>query len=168
MVRIVWPPQSTVIDQRRFPDAAATVAQLFAERTLCLPRSRRTAYERPQTRPRLPRLHNRAGITRLGRFWSRCLGLFETERSAQVLSCFGVQKRAIQLLIDVRASEPDIRVSRRVDDGPHDAAHDVTQFGVVGHKCSFSDLQTASMNDLASEVVVALHRFKQREALIVV
>ena len=30
MVRIVWPPQPTLIDPRRFPDTAATVAQLFA------------------------------------------------------------------------------------------------------------------------------------------
>jgi hypothetical protein len=30
MVRIVWPPQPTVVDPKRFPDVAAAVAQLFA------------------------------------------------------------------------------------------------------------------------------------------
>lgn len=30
MVRIVWPPQPSVIDPRRFPDVAAEVARLFA------------------------------------------------------------------------------------------------------------------------------------------
>lgn len=30
MVRIVWPPQPTVIDPKRFPDTAAAIAQLFA------------------------------------------------------------------------------------------------------------------------------------------
>jgi hypothetical protein len=30
MVRIVWPPQPTVVDPKRFPDIAAAVAQLFA------------------------------------------------------------------------------------------------------------------------------------------
>ena len=29
MMRIVWPPQPTVVDPKRFPDVAATVAQLF-------------------------------------------------------------------------------------------------------------------------------------------
>jgi hypothetical protein len=36
MVRIVWPPQPTVIDPRRFPDTAATVAQLFARAHIVL------------------------------------------------------------------------------------------------------------------------------------
>ena len=31
MVRIVWPPQLTVVDPKRFPDIAATIARLFAE-----------------------------------------------------------------------------------------------------------------------------------------
>jgi hypothetical protein len=31
MVRIVWPSQPTIVDPRRFPDAAATIARLFAE-----------------------------------------------------------------------------------------------------------------------------------------
>jgi hypothetical protein len=31
MVRIVWPPQATVVDPKRFPDIAATIARLFAE-----------------------------------------------------------------------------------------------------------------------------------------
>jgi hypothetical protein len=30
VVRIVWPPQPTVIDPKRFPDTAAAIAQLFA------------------------------------------------------------------------------------------------------------------------------------------
>jgi hypothetical protein len=30
VVRIVWPPQPTVVDPRPFPDVAATIAQLFA------------------------------------------------------------------------------------------------------------------------------------------
>jgi hypothetical protein len=36
MVRIVWPPHPTVIDPRRFPDTAATVAQLFARAHIVL------------------------------------------------------------------------------------------------------------------------------------
>ena len=36
MVRIVWPPQPTVIDPRRFPDTAATIAQLFARAHIVL------------------------------------------------------------------------------------------------------------------------------------
>jgi hypothetical protein len=36
MVRIIWPPQPTVIDPRRFPDAAATIAQLFARAHIVL------------------------------------------------------------------------------------------------------------------------------------
>jgi hypothetical protein len=36
MVRIVWPPQSTVVDPRRFPDVAAAVAQLFARAHIVL------------------------------------------------------------------------------------------------------------------------------------
>ena len=31
MVRIVWPTLPTIVDPKRFPDAAATVARLFAE-----------------------------------------------------------------------------------------------------------------------------------------
>jgi hypothetical protein len=30
MVRITWPPQPTIVDPKRFPDVAATIAQLFA------------------------------------------------------------------------------------------------------------------------------------------
>jgi hypothetical protein len=30
MVRIVWPDAPTVVDPKHFPDAAATIAQLFA------------------------------------------------------------------------------------------------------------------------------------------
>jgi hypothetical protein len=30
MVRIVWPPQPTVVDPKRFPDMAGAIAQLFA------------------------------------------------------------------------------------------------------------------------------------------
>jgi hypothetical protein len=30
IVRIVWPPQPTVVDPKRFPDVAAQIAQLFA------------------------------------------------------------------------------------------------------------------------------------------
>jgi hypothetical protein len=36
MVRIVWPPQPTVVDPRRFPDVAAAVAQLFARAHIVL------------------------------------------------------------------------------------------------------------------------------------
>jgi len=36
MVRIVWPPQPTVVDPKRFPDAAAAVAQLFARAHIVL------------------------------------------------------------------------------------------------------------------------------------
>ena len=36
MVRILWPPQPTVIDPRRFPDTAATIAQLFARAHIVL------------------------------------------------------------------------------------------------------------------------------------
>jgi hypothetical protein len=36
MVRILWPPQPTLIDPRRFPDTAATVAQLFARAHIVL------------------------------------------------------------------------------------------------------------------------------------
>jgi hypothetical protein len=31
VVRIVWPTAPTVVDPKRFPDTAATVARLFAE-----------------------------------------------------------------------------------------------------------------------------------------
>jgi hypothetical protein len=30
MVRIVWPNAPTIVDPRRFPDTAATIARLFA------------------------------------------------------------------------------------------------------------------------------------------
>jgi hypothetical protein len=30
MVRIVWPTQPTIVDPKRFPDVAATIATLFA------------------------------------------------------------------------------------------------------------------------------------------
>jgi hypothetical protein len=30
MVRIIWPLQASLIDPKAFPDAAATIAQLFA------------------------------------------------------------------------------------------------------------------------------------------
>jgi hypothetical protein len=36
MVRIVWPPQPTVVDPKRFPDVAAAVAQLFARANIVL------------------------------------------------------------------------------------------------------------------------------------
>ena len=36
MVRIVWPPQPTIVDPRRFPDVAATVATLFARAHIVL------------------------------------------------------------------------------------------------------------------------------------
>jgi hypothetical protein len=36
MVRIVWPPQPTGIDPRRFPDTASTIAQLFARAHIVL------------------------------------------------------------------------------------------------------------------------------------
>ena len=36
MVRIVWPPQPTVVDPKRFPDVAAAVAQLFARAHIVL------------------------------------------------------------------------------------------------------------------------------------
>jgi hypothetical protein len=36
MVRIVWPPQSSVIDPKRFGDTAATIAQLFARAHIVL------------------------------------------------------------------------------------------------------------------------------------
>jgi hypothetical protein len=36
MVRIVWPPQPTVVDPRRFPDTAAAIAQLFARAHIVL------------------------------------------------------------------------------------------------------------------------------------
>jgi len=36
MVRIVWPPQPTVIDLKRFPDCAAQIAQLFARAHIVL------------------------------------------------------------------------------------------------------------------------------------
>ena len=36
MVRIVRPPQPTVVDPKRFPDVAAAVAQLFARAHIVL------------------------------------------------------------------------------------------------------------------------------------
>jgi hypothetical protein len=30
MVRVVWPSKPTLVDPKRFPDTAATIAQLFA------------------------------------------------------------------------------------------------------------------------------------------
>jgi hypothetical protein len=36
MVRIVWPPQPTVVDPKRFPDVAAAIAQLFARAHIVL------------------------------------------------------------------------------------------------------------------------------------
>jgi hypothetical protein len=36
MVRIVWPEAPTVVDPKRFPDAAAAVAQLFARAHIVL------------------------------------------------------------------------------------------------------------------------------------
>ena len=35
-VRIVWPAKPTVCDTKRFPDAAATIAQLFARAHIVL------------------------------------------------------------------------------------------------------------------------------------
>ena len=36
MVKIVWPPQPTIVDPKRFPDAAAAIAQLFARAHIVL------------------------------------------------------------------------------------------------------------------------------------
>jgi hypothetical protein len=36
MVRIVWPTAPTVVDPKRFPDTAATIAQLFARAHIVL------------------------------------------------------------------------------------------------------------------------------------
>jgi hypothetical protein len=36
MVKIVWPPQPTIVDPKRFPDVAAQVAQLFARAHIVL------------------------------------------------------------------------------------------------------------------------------------
>ncbi|HEY6665070.1 MAG TPA: hypothetical protein VI036_08060 [Propionibacteriaceae bacterium] len=35
-VRILWPPQPTVVDPKRFPDVAAAIAQLFARAHIVL------------------------------------------------------------------------------------------------------------------------------------
>jgi hypothetical protein len=35
-VKITWPPQPTIVDPKRFPDAAAAVAQLFARAHIVL------------------------------------------------------------------------------------------------------------------------------------
>jgi hypothetical protein len=36
IVRIIWPPQPTVIDPKRFPDVAAGIAQLFSRAHIVL------------------------------------------------------------------------------------------------------------------------------------
>jgi hypothetical protein len=36
VVRIVWPAAPTIVDPKRFPDTAATVAQLFARAHIVL------------------------------------------------------------------------------------------------------------------------------------
>jgi hypothetical protein len=36
VVRIVWPAAPTMVDPKRFPDAAATIAQLFARAHIVL------------------------------------------------------------------------------------------------------------------------------------
>jgi hypothetical protein len=36
MVRIVWPPEPTVVDPKRFPDVAAAIANLFARAHIVL------------------------------------------------------------------------------------------------------------------------------------
>jgi hypothetical protein len=36
VVRIVWPTAPTIVDPKRFPDVAATVAQLFARAHIVL------------------------------------------------------------------------------------------------------------------------------------
>jgi hypothetical protein len=36
IVRVVWPPQPTVVDPKSFPDTAAAVAQLFARAHIVL------------------------------------------------------------------------------------------------------------------------------------
>jgi uncharacterized ferritin-like protein (DUF455 family) len=36
MVRIVWPNAPTIVDPRRFPDTAGTIAQLFARAHIVL------------------------------------------------------------------------------------------------------------------------------------
>ena len=36
MVRIVWLPQPTIVDPKRFPDTAAAIAQLFARAHIVL------------------------------------------------------------------------------------------------------------------------------------
>jgi len=36
MVKITWPPQPTIVDPKRFPDTAATIAQLFARAHIVL------------------------------------------------------------------------------------------------------------------------------------
>lgn len=46
MVKIVWPPQPTIVDPKRFPDTAAAVAQLFARAHIVLAGLRRTASKR--------------------------------------------------------------------------------------------------------------------------
>jgi hypothetical protein len=36
MVRVVWPTAPTIIDPKRFPETAATIAQLFARAHIVL------------------------------------------------------------------------------------------------------------------------------------
>jgi hypothetical protein len=36
VVRIVWPPQPTIVDPKRFPDTAAAITQLFARAHIVL------------------------------------------------------------------------------------------------------------------------------------
>jgi hypothetical protein len=36
MVRIVWPDAPTIVDPKRFPETAATIAQLFARAHIVL------------------------------------------------------------------------------------------------------------------------------------
>jgi hypothetical protein len=36
MVRIIWPAKPTIVDPRRFPDTAASIAQLFARAHIVL------------------------------------------------------------------------------------------------------------------------------------
>ena len=43
MVRIVWPPQTTVVDPKRFPDIAATIARLLLRLRPGWPASKRTS-----------------------------------------------------------------------------------------------------------------------------
>jgi hypothetical protein len=55
-VRIVWPPEPTVVDPKRFPDVAAHIARLFSEAHVALAAIKRggrcDAPMRRNTRPR--------------------------------------------------------------------------------------------------------------------